>query len=82
MLKIILSVVIGGLVGLGIYFYVAFTSSPEFLNDWIWRLRAFGGGDQSLTPVVIYVVIGAAIGGVLGSLINRLGAPKSDGPRY
>jgi hypothetical protein len=28
------------------------------------------------------VVVGAVIGGVLGSLINRLGAPKSDGPRY
>jgi fucose permease len=82
MLKIILSVVIGGLVGLGIYIYVGATASPQFLNDWIWRLRTIGESDQHLASVVIFVVVGAVIGGVLGSLINRLGAPKSDGPRY
>ena len=78
MLKIILSGVAGGLVGLGLYFYVAFTFSPEFLYDWIWRLRTIGESDQYLTPIVIFVVIGR----VLGSLINRQGAQKSDGPRY
>ena len=82
MLKIILSAVAGGLIGLGVYIFVNATGSPQFLYDWIWQIRTFGVSDQKLASVVIFVVIGGGIGGVLGSLINRQGAQKSDGPRY
>ena len=77
MLKIILSVVIGGLVGLGIFMYLSATRAmPDFWSEWEWQLHAVGGGFS------LAFIIGGVIGGVLGSLINRLGAPKSDGPRY